>query len=274
VGCTAVVKPSELTPLTALALQHLAVEVAGLPDGCLEIVTSNRQSAADVGDAFCQAQDVRKLSFTGSTAVGKVLMEQCSGTVKRLSLELGGNAPFIVFDDANLDQAVQAAVASKFRNAGQTCVCADRFLIQKGIHDEFVDKFCRTVKETLKVGPGLEASTNFGPLINQAAVDSVDAKVQEAIREGAICHTGGKAVVSSDDDEEKLRGGHFYAPTILTNVSLTSRIWETETFGPVAAIHSFATEEEALAIANDSPVGLAGYFCTQDMPRAFRFGKQ
>jgi succinate-semialdehyde dehydrogenase / glutarate-semialdehyde dehydrogenase len=276
VGCTAVVKPSELTPLTALALHQLAVE-AGLPDGCLEMVTANRHQAAAVGEAFCRAEHVRKLSFTGSTAVGKLLMEQCSSTVKRLSLELGGNAPFIVFQDADLEQAVKSAVASKFRNAGQTCVCADRFLIHERVHDEFVDKFCRVV-ESLHVGPGLDASTNFGPLINQAAVESVDAKVKEAIQEGAICRTGGKKlqVLSNDDDNDEMMpsGGHFYAPTMLTNVSLQSRIWATETFGPVAAIRSFATEEEALAIANDSPVGLAGYFCTKDMSRVFRFGRQ
>lgn len=205
---------------------------------------------------------MRKISFTGSTRVGKLLMKLSSDTVKRLVLELGGNAPFVVFDDANIDQAVIALMASKFRNAGQTCVCADRILLHSSIHDEFVGKLAACVKE-IHVGPGMDASTTMGPLITPEAVLAVHAKIEEALGKGASCAVGGAPMPSF--------GSHFYAPTVLTNVSPDSRIWKTETFGPVAAICSFDTEEEALELANDSNVGLASYFCTRDLERAFRF---
>jgi succinate-semialdehyde dehydrogenase/glutarate-semialdehyde dehydrogenase len=267
-GCTTVLKPSELTPLTALALRNLAIQ-AGIPESVFQVVTPDRDNTPTVGKEFCTNPLVRKISFTGSTVVGKQLMEWSSGTMKRLSLELGGNAPFIVFDDADLDQAVQAAISSKFRNAGQTCVCADRFLVQSGVHDEFVQRFAEQVRQTYydgAMGPGLEESNVMGPMISASALENVDQKVQSAIQEGAKCIIGGRRRVDI--------GPHFYEPTILTHVSKDSLIWKTETFGPVAPIQSFDTEEEALEIANDCRVGLASYFCSRDLSRAFRFAKQ
>lgn len=264
VGCTSVVKPAQLTPLTAIAVHTLALQ-AGIPPDVFQLVTANNETTPEVGKEFTTNPLVSKVSFTGSTAVGKLLMKQSAGTMKRLSLELGGNAPFIVFEDANIDQAVDAAMASKYRNAGQTCVCADRFLIHADVHDEFVEKLVSQVKQ-LKIGPGMDPSTTMGPLITSGAVQAVHAKVQEAIAEGATCVVGGKPLDAI--------GQHFYAPTILTNVVPTSRIFEEETFGPVTAIHKFESEEEALSIANDSRVGLASYFCTTDMSRAFRFSQQ
>lgn len=242
-------------------MQQLALDV-GIPEGVLEMVTADKTTTPAVGQAFCSSPQIQKLSFTGSTAVGKTLMRQSSETVQRLSLELGGNAVFCVFEDADLDQAVQAAMAAKFRNAGQTCVCADRFLIHESVLDAFVAKLqART--EALVVGPGLDPSTTMGPLITQQAVASVSQKVKDAVANGATCVTGGTDL--SDV------GPNFYAPTILTNVDPSMSIWATETFGPVVAIGSFTSEEEALAIANDSRVGLASYFCTKDLSRAFRF---
>lgn len=263
-GCTAIVKPSELTPITALALQALADE-AGIPQGVLQTITPDTENTASVGEEFCRNPLVQKLSFTGSTAIGKMLMAQSSNTVKRLSLELGGNAPFVVFADADLDQAVTAAVASKYRHAGQTCVCADRFLVHASVHDIFVGKLKRCVQE-LTVGPGMEEGTTLGPLISRDAVASVDEKVQEAINEGAELVLGGSPL--------KRKGPSYYDPTILTNVSSDSRIWKTETFGPVAPIRPFESNEEALAIANDSNAGLAAYFCSRDLSRAFQFSKR
>ena len=192
-------------------------------------------------------------------------MKLSSDTVKRLTLELGGNAPFVVFDDANIDQAVGALMASKFRNAGQTCVCADRVLVHSSVHDEFVEKLATCVK-AIRVGPGMDVSTTMGPLITPEAVLAVHEKVQEALNEGGSCVVGGAPLPSL--------GANFYAPTILTNISPDSRIWKTETFGPVAAICRFDTEEEALELANDSDVGLASYFCTRDLERAFRFARK
>ena len=228
------------------------------------MVTADPHTTPAVGLEFCTNQNVRKLSFTGSTAVGKTLMKQSSETVQRLSLELGGNAPFVVFDDADVDQAVQAATAAKYRNAGQTCVCADRFLVHAAVHDEFVDKLRQTV-EAFVVGDGMDPTTNMGPLITSTAVDRVAAKVDQAIQQGAVCVTGGSKLANI--------GPNFYAPTILTNVDLDSDIWATETFGPVAAIRSFTTDQEALDIANASRVGLASYFCTKDLARAFSFSQ-
>jgi succinate-semialdehyde dehydrogenase/glutarate-semialdehyde dehydrogenase len=198
-------------------------------------------------------------------------MQQSSSTVKRLSLELGGNAPFVVFDDADLDQAVDAAMASKFRNAGQTCVCADRFLVQSSVHDEFVSRLVQRVESSLEVGPGMDPKTTMGPLITAQAVEAVSQKVNEAIEQGAKCEIGGVGAGSSLLTD---LGPHFMAPTVLTGVDRESPIWKTETFGPVAPIMSFETEEEALEIANDSPVGLASYFCTRDLSRAFRFSQK
>ena len=228
------------------------------------MVTADTVTTPAVGREFCTNAAVRKISFTGSTAVGKTLMQQSAETVQRLSLELGGNAVFVVFADADVDQAVLAAVAAKYRNAGQTCVCADRFLVHEAVHDEFVEKLRQKV-ETFVVGDGMDPTTTMGPLITSTAVDRVAAKVEQAIQEGAVCVTGGSTLPAV--------GPNFYAPTILTNVDAKSKIWGTETFGPVAPIRSFQTEEEALEIANDTRVGLASYFCTKDLSRAFRFSK-
>jgi succinate-semialdehyde dehydrogenase/glutarate-semialdehyde dehydrogenase len=208
---------------------------------------------------------VKKISFTGSTRVGKLLMKQASDTVKRVSMELGGNAPFVVFEDADIDQAVNAAMASKFRNAGQTCVCADRFLVHSSVHDEFVTKLAVKVR-ALKVGPGIQPETQMGPLISAKGKENVAEKVAGAIDDGAVLF---EEVTLPDG-----LGPQFYPPTILTNVSPKSDIWKTETFGPVAAIVSFDSEDEALKMANDCSVGLASYFFTKDLSRAFRFSHQ
>jgi succinate-semialdehyde dehydrogenase / glutarate-semialdehyde dehydrogenase len=224
--------------------------------------TANTDTTSEVGTEFCTNPLVKKISFTGSTRVGKLLMKQASDTVKRVSMELGGNAVFVVFADADIDLAVNAALASKFRNAGQTCVCADRFLVNSSVHDEFVTKLAAKVR-SLRVGPGIQPKTQMGPLISEAAKDSVAEKVASALDDGAI--------LFEESSLPDSLGLNFYPPTILTNVSPTSDIWKTETFGPVAAIMSFETEEEALEIANDCSVGLASYFCTKDLSRAFRF---
>lgn len=259
-----VVKPADLTPLTAIAVHELALQ-AGIPADAFQLVTSNRETTPQVGEEFCTNPNVQKVSFTGSTAVGKLLMQQCSGTVKRLSLELGGNAPFIVFGDADLDQAVAAAVSSKYRNAGQTCVCADRFLVHASVHDQFVQKLVNSIQEQIVVGNGLNPNTTMGPLISAAAVEQVHEKVNEAVQLGACLRTGGVIL-------DQL-GPQFYAPTVLTDVPRQARIWRTETFGPVAAIVKFDSDQQALELANDSSVGLASYFCTKDLSRAFAIAK-
>jgi succinate-semialdehyde dehydrogenase/glutarate-semialdehyde dehydrogenase len=261
-GCTAVAKPSELTPLSAIALKNLA-DRAGIPEGVFELVTASTETTPAVGTEFCTNPLVKKISFTGSTRVGKILLAQSSDTVKRVSMELGGNACFVVFADADLNEAVNAAVASKFRNAGQTCVSADRFLVHASIHDEFVSKFAETI-ESIKVGPGIDPKTQMGPLISTGAVQSVKEKVEAAVAEGAT-------IFKQLSLSEEALGPEFYPPTVLTNVSVESDIWKTETFGPVAAVRSFETEEEALQIANSVSVGLASYFCTKDLRRAFSF---
>lgn len=225
--------------------------------------TASTETTPAVGTEFCTNPLVKKISFTGSTRVGKILMAQSSDSVLRVSMELGGNACFVVFADADLDEAVNSAMLSKFRNAGQTCVCSDRFLIHESIHDEFVSKFAEKIK-TIKVGPGMDSGTQMGPLISVKAVESVTAKVQAAVAEGATLY-------EQVSLPEEASGPHFYPPTVLTNVSVDSDIWKTETFGPVAAIRSFETEEEALQIANNVRVGLASYFCTKDLKRAFSF---
>jgi len=214
---------------------------------------------------LCENPLIRKLSFTGSTPVGKLLMKQSSGTVKRLSLELGGNAPFIVFDDADIDQAVSAAIASKFRNAGQTCVCADRFLVHASIELEFLSKLSEKVKQ-LRVGPGMDEGIAMGPLITENAALNVEAKVKEALNGGAECIVGGKRL--------KDLGPNFFQPTILRNVEPSSRLWHTETFGPVVPLRTFETEEEAIALANDTTTGLASYFCSKDASRIFRVARR
>jgi len=254
-GCTMVAKPAEDTPLSALAAAQLAIE-AGVPAGVFNVVpTSN---AADVGRALTESEVVRKLSFTGSTGVGRKLLAQCAGTVKRTSMELGGNAPFIVFADADLDAAVDGAMASKYRNAGQTCVCANRFYVQRDIHDAFCAKLVERVR-ALKVGDGAEDGTEVGPLINQAALDKVSRLLDEAVAGGARIATGGSN-----------RDGLFFEPTVVADVARDASIVREEIFGPVAPIIAFDTEEEVVAAANDTPYGLAAYCYTRDLGRAWR----
>ncbi len=261
VGCAVVVKPAEDTPLSALALAVLA-ERAGLPAGLFNVVTASH--GAEVGAELTSNPVVRKLSFTGSTEVGKLLMAQCAGTVKKVSLELGGNAPFIVFDDADLDKAVAGAMASKYRNAGQTCVCANRFLVQDDIHDAFLDRLTAKVAE-LTVGPGREGAFTQGPLINQEGVDKVQRLLADAVARGAQVVTGGR---------RHMRGHGFFQPTIITGVTADMDIATQEIFGPVAALQRFKTEDEAIEIANNTPFGLAAYFYTQDNARVWRVSEK
>ena len=257
VGCTAVIKPADLTPLCALALVALA-EQAGFPKGVINIVTA--RNPVPIGEVMSTDPRVRLLSFTGSTEVGKTLMRQSAGTVKKLALELGGNAPLIVFADADLDRAVTGAMNSKFRNAGQTCVCANRILVQSGIYDAFAKKLTAAVAR-LKVGSGVEAGVTVGPLISAAAVTKVEAHVADALAHGAKVAVGGK---------RHALGGNFYEPTLLTGVTSAMKVTREETFGPVAPLFSFDTEDEAISMANDTPFGLAAYFFTRDVSRIFR----
>ena len=258
-GCSVVVKPAEATPLTALALAELGAR-AGLPAGVLNVVTGDRSDAAAIGDELTANAIVRCLSFTGSTAVGKQLMAQCAPTVKRVCLELGGNAPFLVFDDADLDAAVEGAIASKFRNSGQTCVCANRILVQDGIHDRFVASLAARVR-AMRVGPGTEAGVAIGPLVNDAGFAKVERHVADAKRHGAQVVVGG---------QPHPLGRTFYEPTLLTGVTLDMVMTREETFGPVAGITRFRDEAEALRIANDTPYGLAAYFYARDAARIWR----
>jgi succinate-semialdehyde dehydrogenase / glutarate-semialdehyde dehydrogenase len=260
-GCTIVIKPAAETPLCALALAVLA-EAAGIPAGVINIVTSHQ--AAAVGNELCSNPKVRKLSFTGSTRIGKQLMRQCADTMKRLSLELGGNAPFIVFDDADLDAAVVGALASKYRNAGQTCVCANRILVQSSVYDAFADKLAAAVR-AFKVGDGLGEGVQIGPLINPAAADKVASLVKQAEAAGAKVLVGG---------EPHPAGPLFYSPTILTGVTKGNPILDEEIFGPVAPLVRFETEAEAIALANDTPYGLAAYFYGRDIARVWRVAEQ
>jgi len=255
-GCTVVCKPASETPLCALALAVLG-ERAGLPAGVFNVVTG---SASEIGGELTSNPAVRVLTFTGSTEIGKVLMEQCAGTVKKVHLELGGNAPFIVFDDADLDAAVEGAMASKYRNTGQTCVCANRILVQSGIYDRFAEKLAGEVLK-LKVGKGDEVGVTQGPLINEAAVLKVEEHVADAVANGAEVVVGGK---------RHALGGTFYEPTILKNVTTRMLITREETFGPVAPLFRFETEEEAIRMANDTPYGLAAYFYSRDIGRCWR----
>jgi succinate-semialdehyde dehydrogenase/glutarate-semialdehyde dehydrogenase len=256
VGCTVVVKPAPDTPLSALALAALAQE-AGFPDGVLNVITGD---AEVIGKELTSNPLVRAITFTGSTRVGKLLMEQCASTVKKVSLELGGNAPFIVFDDADLDKAVEGAIASKFRNMGQTCVCANRILVQDGVYDAFAAKLAGRVSE-MKVGPGNEEGVVQGPLINQAGLAKVEAHVSDALAKGARAITGGK---------RHALGHTFFEPTVLINASAGMRLAAEETFGPVAPLFRFKEEEEAIRFANGTPYGLAAYFYSRDVARVWR----
>jgi len=260
-GCTIVIKPAEDTPLCALALAELA-ERAGVPRGVFNIVTTMK--APEVGGELTANPTVRKLSFTGSTAVGKLLMSQCSATVKKVSLELGGNAPFIVFDDADLDAAVAGAIASKYRNAGQTCVCANRLLVQDGIYDAFAARLAEAVAQ-LKVGPGLTGETQQGPLINQDAVAKVEELLVDATAKGARVVLGGK---------RHSLGHGFFEPTIVTDVTPAMRVAREEIFGPVAPLFRFHTEEEAVQMANHTEFGLAAYFYARDIARVWRVAEK
>ncbi|EKV27340.1 Succinate-semialdehyde dehydrogenase [Caenispirillum salinarum AK4] len=256
-GCPIVIKPAAETPLSALALAELA-ERAGVPKGIFNIVTTSRSS--DVGGEMTANPIVRKLSFTGSTAIGKLLMKQCADTVKKMSLELGGNAPFLVFDDADLDAAVAGAMASKYRNAGQTCVCANRIMVQAGVYDKFAEKLAEAVRN-LKVGDGTQEGVTQGPLINEKAAVKVEELVADAVSKGATVVTGGKRAEL---------GRTFYEPTILTNVSQEMNLFAEEIFGPVAPLYKFETEEEAIKLANDTQYGLAAYFYARDLGRVWR----
>ena len=258
-GCTIVIKPAEQTPLSALALGELAKE-AGIPDGVINIVTADAANSVAIGQALCAAPAVRHLSFTGSTPVGRILMEQCAPTIKKVALELGGHAPFIVFEDADLDAAVEGAIQSKYRNAGQTCVCTNRFYVHQSLHDAFVQKLAEATKK-IKVAPGLEPGSQLGPLIDQQAVDKVKSHVEDAISKGAQLVIGGKS---------HALGGTFYEPTILSNVTNDMLITYEETFGPVAPIISFESDEEAIRLANNSQFGLASYFYSRDIGRIWK----
>lgn len=260
-GCTSVVKPAEATPLCALALAELALR-AGIPAGVLNVVTTARPAV--VGEVLTSSPIVRKLSFTGSTAIGKRLMAQCAPTVKRLSLELGGNAPFIVFNDADLDAAVKGALASKYRNAGQTCVCANRLLVQDEVYEAFTAKLVAAVA-ALQVGHGMTEGTQIGPLINEAAVNKVEHLVADAIRKGAQVAWGGT---------RHTLGGNFYTPTVLTQATPDMALAQEEIFGPVAPIFRFKTDEQAIALANDTRAGLAAYFYSRDIGRVWRVAEQ
>ncbi|KXS38287.1 MAG: succinate-semialdehyde dehydrogenase (NADP+) [Halomonadaceae bacterium T82-2] len=255
-GCTVVIKPAEATPLTALALARLA-EQAGIPAGVLNVVTSEQPAA--IGEVLTTDPRVRKVSFTGSTPVGKTLLAQCAGTVKKTAMELGGNAPFIVFDDADLDAAVDGAIAAKFRNAGQTCVCTNRLLVQSGVYDAFLDKLTARVT-ALKVGDGREPGVQIGPLINAAAVDKVRRHVGDALEKGARLLCGG---------EPHPAGAQFFTPTVIADATRDMAVAEEETFGPLAPVFRFDNDAEAIALANDTPFGLAAYFYSRDYRRIF-----
>ncbi len=258
-GCTVVVKPAEQTPLTALALAVLAEE-AGFPAGVFNVLTGDPVA---IGGALTASPVVRKLSFTGSTEVGRLLMAQCAPTIKKLSLELGGNAPFIVFDDADVDAAVDGALIAKYRNTGQTCVCANRILVQAGIYEEFAQKLAARAGQ-LQVGAGVEDGVAQGPLIDDSALAKVEAHVADALAKGARVLCGGA---------RHARGGNFFQPTVLADVTSTMRVAREETFGPVAPLFRFTTEAEAVAMANDTEFGLAAYFYSRDVARCWRVGE-
>ena len=255
-GCTMVIKPASATPFTATALVELALR-AGVPAGVMNLVSG---SAREIGDTLCASSDVRKISFTGSTEVGRSLIEKAASTIKNVSMELGGNAPLIIFDDADLDAAVEGAMACKYRNGGQTCVCANRIFVQDGIYDAFAERFASRVG-ALAVGNGLTDGTEVGPLIDRSAVEKVETHVHDATNGGAVVATGGA--------RHEL-GGNFFQPTVLTEVSDKMRIFHEETFGPVAPLIRFSSEEEVIGMANDTCFGLAGYFYSRDVGRIWR----
>jgi len=256
-GCPVVIKPAELTPLTALAAAELAMR-AGIPPGVLNILTADSANSIEVGKELCENPTVRHLSFTGSTEVGRILMKQCAPTIKKLSLELGGNAPFIVFDDADLDSAVEGAIASKYRNAGQTCVCANRIYVQDSVYETFISKFAARVC-TLTVGNGFDPGVLQGPLIEPAALDKVQRHLNDALSKGGRVVAGGR----------KLKG-QFFEPTVVADATAQMLCATEETFGPFAPVFRFKTEEEAIRLANDTPFGLASYFYARDIGRIFR----
>jgi succinate-semialdehyde dehydrogenase/glutarate-semialdehyde dehydrogenase len=256
-GCPVIVKPAAQTPFSAMALAELAHR-AGIPKGVFNVITG---PAREIGAEFTKSKIVRKLSFTGSTPVGKKLMAACSETVKKVSLELGGHAPFIIFNDADIDVAVTEAVASKYRNAGQTCVCANRFIIQEAVYEEFARKLSVAVKKQLRVGTGFESDNNQGPLIDLNAVIKVEEQIRDACEKGAVLLAGGKRTGEN---------GFFFEPTVLGNVTADMKIATEETFGPVAPLFVFKEEDEGVALANDSEYGLASYFFSRDMARCFR----
>lgn len=262
-GCTVTIKPAEQTPMSALALCVLAQE-AGLPAGVLNVVTVNRDDVQDVGLQFAHSLHYKKLSFTGSTAVGKWLYREGASTLKRVSLENGGNAPFIVFDDADLDLAINAVMAAKFRNAGQTCICANRIYVHAAVYDEFAARLVKRVS-ALVVGDGTQAGVTCGPLINAAAVKKVDAQVQDCLRKGAKLLLGGAPHAALN-----ALGGHFYLPTVLAEVTRDMKPCEEETFGPVAPLIRFTDEDAVVKEANDTKLGLAAYVCTSSLSRTFR----
>ena len=261
VGCTFVARPAELTPLSALAMAVLG-ERAGIPGGVLSVISSSDASA--VGKELCANTKVAKITFTGSTRVGKILMEQGAATVKKVSMELGGNAPFIVFDDADVDAAVEGALIAKYRNAGQTCVCANRIYVQSGVYKEFTDKLAKRVSE-FSVGDGFEDGVVIGPLINEAALSKVEAHLSDALSKGALIATGGA---------RHSNGGTFFEPTVVTGVTKDMRVQHEETFGPIAPVFEFATEDEAVELANDTEFGLAGYFYSQNISRVWRVAER
>jgi len=260
-GCPVVIKPAELTPLTALAAAELALR-AGIPAGVLNVLTADADNSIAVGKVLCASDVVRHLSFTGSTEVGRILMAQCAPTVKKLSLELGGNAPFLVFNDADIDSAVEGAFASKYRNAGQTCVCSNRIYVQEGVYDEFVTKFAAKVK-TAKVGNGFEDGVNQGPLIEEAAIQKVQRHVEDAVAKGGRVVVGGKRMASTGS-------GQFFEPTVVADATPDMLCAKEETFGPFAPVFKFKTEQEAIDAANNTEFGLASYFYSRDVGRIFR----
>ena len=259
-GCTIVLKPAEQTPLSALALAVLA-EQAGIPPGVLNIITADSENSIAIGKVLCASPVVRKVTFTGSTPVGRILMQQSASSIKKMSLELGGHAPFIVFEDADLDAAIEGAMISKYRNAGQTCVCTNRFYVHAKVYDSFVEKLAARVSGTLSVGEGFEDKVTTGPLIDDAAIAKVQEHVADAIAKGAKVVTGGAA---------HSRGGRFYQPTVLSNISENMLCMREETFGPVAPVVKFTDEAEVIRLANNTDYGLASYFYSRDIGRIFR----
>ena len=256
-GCPVVIKPAELTPLTALAAAELAMR-AGIPAGVLNILSADADNSIAIGKVICASDTVRHISFTGSTEVGRILMAQSAPTIKKMSLELGGNAPFIVFDDADIDSAVEGAFASKYRNAGQTCVCSNRLYVQESVYDQFVEKFSAKVR-TAKVGNGFEEGVNQGPLIEEAALQKVERHVQDALAKGARLTVGGKRL-----------GGQFFEPTVMADATADMLCAKEETFGPFAPVFKFKTEQEAIDAANATEFGLASYFYSRDIGRIYR----